>query len=252
MLESQRISLLNAMGMKTVQPRFQLSAAKPSLVLVPEASKAPAPQPESESVQPAATVVEKAANILRDQQMQAAVSTLQEANPKKVVIPEEKTSEKKSEKPLRFRLRLVRCGEFMMIMDQPALKWQDEKQAQAFFADIYFALYKKRPEFYATDEFVWPPTKNFPNAHDATTARATFSGFLQPKMTNPECLWLVCWGESAAKYLLEDAQKMGELTQFQDSPVLIADELLTYWQQPLRKKILWADLKNLFKMRTHH
>ncbi|NRB41212.1 MAG: hypothetical protein HRU20_22525 [Pseudomonadales bacterium] len=265
MLESQRVELLNTMGLKTFQPRFQLSAAKPSAALVlvkdegaednaievaPTAAAQSSAQVSAQGgVQNSGTLVEKAAAMLQQQQMQDVTTQIAAGTKNSTASATDKktttTVTVNADKPLRFRQRLFRCGEFLMILPQPALQWQDERKAKAFFDDIYFALNKQRPEFYATDVFEWPPAKSFPLAHDISAARATFAGFLQPKINNPACTLIICWGEAAAKNFLDEKFERGKITHFQSRPVLFADELQAYFLQPRCKKLLWQDLQQL-------
>lgn len=279
MLESQRVELLSAMGVKAFHPRFQLAAAKPSIQLPKPVSSAAvvatdSPVLQSSQSDPVANIpvrsgslVEQAQQILQSQQvagMQAALSDAESASTQASSIPsslpqidvgvskaakqlsvtENDVDTDSETKALRFRQRLIRVGEYLMLLDQPALEWQDEKAAQQFFADIYFALHKKRPEFYASDIFEWPPAKNFPNAHDVNLAKSTLSGFLQRTMSNPECQFLICWGINAATYLI-DKPAVGQLSEYRHRPLLVADELSNYWQHPARKRLLWADLQSL-------
>ena len=273
MLESQRVDILQAMGLKTLQPRFQLDAAKPSAVLTVVAdntalvsdhsvqASADADTASPAVIPVAGTLVEQAAELLRQQQMQDVTGQLATAEAATAAQPQavsvssvldaapadtnDATVATAKDKPLKFRQRLLRCGESLMVVDQPALQWQDEKNARIFFEDIYFSLYKKRAEFYASDVFEWPPAKNFVNAQDITAARATFSGFLQSKLQYPPCEWLICWGENATRYLIEDDYQLGKICDFQGRKLLMADDLISYWQNPQSKRLLWDYLQTL-------
>lgn len=275
MLDLQRVELLATMGLKTLQPRFQLSAAKPSVALSPlENILTPAPAEASEAVvagvETSGTLVEQAAQILQQQKMQnvtgqlagvsqvltvdTAVSAVANTTDAPTLLENkvDKEDEKLIDKPLRFRQRLLRCGEFLMLIDQPALQWQEERQAKQFFDELYYAFNRKRAEFFASEVFEWPPTRNFPNAHNIDTARATFNGFLQPKMNNPECVWIICWGEAAAKNFIDAEFEVGKIIEFQGRSVLMVNELTSYWQQPESKRLLWLDLQNLKKTLISH
>ena len=271
MLESQRIDLLTSMGVKSFLPRFELGAAKPSKVLSPLTEAKPlesahSPIAQNTAVQSAGTLVEQAARILQQQQMQSVAGQLSDektkaATPQSEGMPKlaeigssspstetiAATAENPAvvEKPLRFRQRLLRCAEFLMLIDQPALQWQEERQAKQFFDELYYAFYRKRSEFFATEVFEWPPAKNFPKAHDINAARATFNGYLQAKIKSPECLFIICWGEAAANNFIDVEFEAGKLIEYQGRKVLFAHELSRYWKQPNNKKSLWLDLQKL-------
>lgn len=276
MQELQRAALLDAMGLKAFQPRFQLDNAKPSIHLNAELEPAAEISRASSAEKSALTLVEHAANILQQQHIQSVVNQLpdpvkpQQASkdahqhvgdahisPSSLLDPERQrvvtsaletkanTNVGPISETIRFRHRVIRVGELLMLIDQPLLEWAEEKKHCAFFNDIYFALYKKLPEYWQQSIFEWPPSKHFPMANDSDMAFATFTGFLQEHMQQPECHSIICWGEAVAKNVIDEPITIGDLLTANTIPVLVVDEVQQYLRHPLLKKSLWQALIQL-------
>lgn len=283
MQELQRAGLLDAMGLKVFQPRFQLVRAKASMALEPsqQAEVVDSSSSLEGAMTGAATVVEQANQMLQQQQIQSVTGQLttsvkphveQSKNHDNVdvltrpssaallVEGRKRVSDSVVEAKLhngvdsavqsiRFRHRVVRVGDMLMIVDQPALQWGDEKKNCAFFNDIYFSLHKKLPEYWQQSVFEWPPSKNFPMANDRDMASATLNGFLKEHMQQPECHSIVCWGEAVSRHFIDESVAVGEIARFGSIPVLVVDEVQQYWLEPSRKQVLWQallTLKNAF------
>ena len=273
MIELQRQEMLQAMGLKILQPRFQLLGAKISATLDVVSSPVSSDltpvdaqieavvQADSQAVQSqtavqekntqAPSLVEQAEEIIQQQQTEATAkiraSLLDElVVDKSVSVKEEKTTITAAKKDtLRYRHRFIRVDELLFVINQPALEWQQAKEAKQFFSDIYYALNDRRPAYWSELQFDWPPSKQFPLAADKQVAQQTLHSFMQQQMTVNTCNSIVVWGKTVASNIFSDIPQLGELTFIDDSHVLLVDDYLNYWQQPESKRLLWQYLQAL-------
>jgi hypothetical protein len=144
---------------------------------------------------------------------------------------------------IKYRHRLVRVGELLMLLDQPSLEWHDNEQCKTFFADIYFALTSKKFEYWSDTQFDWPPVKNFPYANDATVAQQSLQAFVDEQVQQPPCKWVLVWGQSVTRSLLGKALAAGEMEFMGNLPVLVIENYQDYWREPVKKQILWQQLQ---------
>ncbi len=262
MLEAQRIRLLGNMGLKPMLPRFCLEAAKPSSLLdgvsdiqvIPASDSGNAvaknesagtvPLSVSEVPQSPLSLVEQAQNIIQKTHVDSLNVSLKETNISAIVPSSELDSDiQVKTAALRFRQRIVCCGDMLMLLDQPMLNWQDEAIAKLFFEDVFFSLNAQLPEMVTMDCFEWPPAKKYPDANNLDIARATYVGFLHSKIEKMQCHSLVCWGEKSYQLLFDLSDETHMTQRLHNIPVLKALEIERYWQEPLLKRQLSLDLQ---------
>lgn len=248
MLESQRKVMLEDMGLRIFEPRFRLPGAKVSILL-----------PSVHAVQPAAaeTLPDMAAAPVPDTSAEGQLSIAVDAS-SAVDLPVKsdlaslfgsmpsgrgpEALQENAASPVRFRHRLVRVGELLMLLDQPTLEWVEAARCKSFFADVHFSIAGKRYEYWQDAQFDWPPVRNFPLANDRDMAHQALQAFMQEHL-QPSCRWIVLWGESLAPATLGQPARAGETAFLFNLPVLVLDSCQDYWQEPQKKKLLWQHLQ---------
>lgn len=245
MLEAERQSLMRTMGVQILQPRFILSGAKPSNVFPQEvllvndtdtAALIPLPVVDEQPLSP----------VIAESAFVHPSALFKEENKTVVSLPIQNASSNKephSQTVIRCRYRLVRVGELLLLFDQATPEWQDAAMAKLFFADIYFALFNKKYEYWIDMQFDWPPLKNFPNANDKAVIQQSLTMFVEAQITQPPCKWVLLFGESSTKYLLDTPLPIGDTHFFAELPVLMLDSYQQYWLSPHKKVLLWQYLQ---------
>jgi hypothetical protein len=251
MQEGQRRSLLESMGLRILRPRFRLTAAKPSPGLIIEnADVTQTPQTVMASadvlIRPVISEMPAVAVINTDMNSPAtAMASLFFEKKSAVGSLVDKSIETSgvTVKIIRYRHRLVRVGELLMLLDQPTLEWHDHEHCKVFFADIYFALTGKKFEYWSDKQFDWPPVKNFPYANDETVAQQSLQAFVDEQVQQPPCKSVLVWGQSVARSLLGKTLAAGEMEFMGNLPVLVVENYQDYWREPVKKQILWQQLQ---------
>lgn len=277
MLESQRREIMEAMGVRILLPRFQLCAAKPSCRLV-ELNSEPVNNANTDQIELPVNAqhknisLESLTAVFSETKIEAEVNTeahttthtdaaenltlgkhalpaniAQELNALVDIKKTLQAKEYSKELALKFRYRLIRVGELLMLVDQPTIEWQESTAAKQFFSDIYFALTDKKPEYFSEAQFDWPPAKQFPYAHDREMAKQTLHSFMQEQMQQPACLWILLWGPQLTINLFELAPKIGEVDFINNTSALVLDSMQHYWQEPASKVLLWQSLQTVKK-----
>lgn len=245
MLEVERQSLMATIGLRALQPRFILSGAKPSNMIVEEALAdklaitTPTADviPESKISTAISSFVSPSA-LFKDDNKSVRLSPVADIEPQHIIT---------STAAIRCRYRLVRVGELLLFFDQTSPEWQDMARAKVFFADLYFSLCHKKYEYWADMQFDWPPLKNFPNANDKAVIQQALTMFVDAQLTQPPCKWLLLFGESSAKYLLDKPLNVGETDFFNELPVLMLEQYQQYWSSPYKKALLWQYMQVIKK-----
>lgn len=239
-MESWRQEAYEAMGLSLLQPRFVFPAARPGCPLV----TSPAPQQAVDAPQTAYKEADAApafdvAGLASDFGVSAFTP---DSN--------DQATDEQAGATLRFRLRLMRFGPFLMVMDQPKLQWEDEEAAKRFFADIHYFVLGRQAEDFQDQVFNWPPVKQFPLADDIDCARQTVSGFVKELIATHDKPWLLLWGEQLAPRLLSHTPEPGEVVPQDGYRVLQLQPLSRYWNNPASKQLLWQYLQPIRKQ--HH
>jgi hypothetical protein len=245
MLESQRQDILTSMGLKVLQPRFQLLGAKASVVLIEE-------QKNTEEVltvvadekikEPVSAVSQETAQAGPAVMPSSLFGGLQEA-----AKPSASVNKKPTAEAIKYRHRLLRFGELMMIIDQPSVEWHDANSCKSFFADVYFALTEKKPEYYMDAQFDWPPSKHFPYANDKDMSQQALQAFIQEHLQQVPCKWILLWGGNVRSSTFDLQLAVGETEFLHNVPVLQLDTYQEYWQSPFKKAMLWQYLQAIKK-----
>lgn len=237
--------VLQSIGVSLLQPRFDFPAALPGLLQWPDAEAAQTAAAEPEP----AAVAEAIAAQTPDAEPQLSVITvrdrLADSEPddgSAEAVSSTSLSDNEQTTALRFRQRLLRFDQLLMLVDQPALQWAEEDAAMRFFADVYFALYGKAPVQFQQALFNWPPVKQFPSANDRQLAAQTFNSFISDMLAETASPALLSWGRGAG-YLLNQPLAIGECLPLAAWRVIQLHPLTHYWQQPASKHLLWQHLQ---------
>ena len=243
MQEALRLEMLEAIGVKPLLPRYRFTLAKNSQPPVEQLGEPIVDEPMAYAdVSEIPAITEDiSADVAPVSSRSAALS--EELSVLDSIKHTLAGTTAETSKPLRFRLRFVRVGELLMLLSQPALEWKEQKPAQQFFQDIYWALSGKRAEFWNEAQFEWPPSKQFPFAADVDMARQTLLSFLQQQMQQPPAQWVLAWGEEAVEQLLDEAAGVGEVAFCEPYKILQLKPLNSYWQEPQSKALLWQQLQ---------
>lgn len=285
MHDASRREILHAMGLKTLQPRFVLANAKPSPVIVAVEEQAgstkdpsgidglqtsqldqvqavaghlaghldspvqPLSEPQSQAQQTPVAIDSLTAELEKNLGASVANNKSLNVDDELSALNDIKQQLDEAAKPLRFRLRLVRVGELLMVLNQPALEWQEEKNAQKFFSDIYYAIKREQSaNVWQSVQFDWPPSKNLPFAEDMDMARQTCCSFIQEQMREihqVSAKHIIVWGKPLTDYILTEKIDVGEIAFMEDIPVLCVDELEHYWTEPENKRLLQQYLQSV-------
>lgn len=241
-MESWQQEAFEAMGVTLLQPRFAFPAARAGHAVVTPVQEKPvtvkadspsAPSPDTDTG-PAFDVSRLAEGLSGSP-----------AETKPVVEPGEAPGGART--ALRFRLRLMRFGKLLMLVDQPMLQWPDEQAAKAFFADIHYFIFGAMADDFNDQVFTWPPAKQFPLADDINCARQTVAGFIREMTADCDKPWLLLWGPQVAECLVENRSGNGEVVLQDNYRLLQLEPLSHYWQSPASKHLLWQHLQVIKK-----
>ena len=272
MQEALRRMMLEDMGLRVYQPRFQFPGAKASVALsqgnmldnvADDVVIRPVAETSSSNTA-TQSLSDKAHNIfpsetvsdITQETVQAASSPVfseqvSELFPDKTVLQIPVTGQSEV-MPIRFRYRIVRVGDFLMLVDQPTLEWSDAARCKSFFSEVHFALTNKRYEYWQDAQFDWPPVKHFPMANNEEMSKQALHTFVQQHLHQPPCRWIFLWGEPLTRQMLEQPVNTGDTGFWCDIPVLALGSCQQYWQEPQKKKLLWQYLQSVKKSLPHH
>lgn len=241
-MQAWQQDILQSMGLSLLQPRceFPAAAAEVQLWQMPQKVaanhiKTPTSDLPAQASQ-AATQVDQAVNV----DAPSALAMLQGMHAdEQATMPESKPQ---ATTALRFRLRLVRYDQLLMLIDQPSLHWAEEQQSHAFFNDIYFALFACLPTTVESQVFEWPPSKHYPHAQDKQQAQQTFISFMQNMLSTVERPLVLSWGK-ATDYILSQPLVVGEYYSQTPLNLLRLHDVNHYWRQADSKRQLWQQLQ---------
>lgn len=253
MLDARREEMLQAMGVRMLYSRLQMPGAKiPAMVPVAIPDVLPGADPASADqrhLSPQTEVIPVEGEVpvqSTGRSLSASISRELDLPAPAPVAATVMHDSKPREKALRFRCRIIRINELLMLVDQPMLEWHEANKAKPFFADIYFALTGKIPEFWSEAEFDWPPSRQFPHANNKAMAREALQSFLQQQLQQSGCNWLLAWGDRLGDNLFDQMPQAG-MGFIGSASVLLLEPLQYYWQDPPKKKLLWQMLQVVSK-----
>lgn len=251
-MHSWQQQVLEDIGISLLQPRFVFPAAKAGQALVFE------PLPPPAQAEPAHTATHDAPAQASQSGPAPAAAGIAELSrtlglPAAAPAPVATVPAPDAAAPsasLRYRLRLVRVGRLLMLLDQPALQWAEQQAALRFFADIHFYLFGEPAAECSETVFTWPPARQFPLADDADCARQTLATFVSG-FAGDDVSWLLLWGETVTGRLLGKTVDKGEVLLHERLRLLQLDEVSAYWRQPASKRLLWQYLQAIVRQQAH-
>ena len=252
-----RRETLEVLGLKLLQPRFDFPGAK---YVEPEKPKpqiqilaTPTTVSESDTPSPAkASDAVSIGELLTSKPSELSVIAADKKDLPNVpvetqaasIAPEDKENTPQVE-VIKFRHRVITVGKLLMVIDQPTLQWQQEKQCQQFFTDIHFSLTRQLPQIFNHIQFDWPPAKQFAFANTLDIAQQTFQEFVKEQQKQSDSQWVIIWGKSIMDYLPGMSEQSNEWCYLDETPVLIVDNVHQYWKEPAKKQVLAQQFKTI-------
>lgn len=223
--------ILQAMGVEILRPRFTFShAAEEDLTAYSQQIEALQQQGTTQTVSASASPPVSAADA-----RQALLDEMSQ-------IDGYVAAERAKQSTLRFKLRLVRLDQYIMLLDQPGMHWPEEQTALRFFADIYHALQGRPPQQWQQVVFEWPPGKNYPVIDEKEQVKSLLHSYIQQMLQGQNQACLLIWGD-IEQVLFEQKLSVGMRAELGAYQVLQLHKPQYYWQQPEEKRQLWQHLQ---------
>lgn len=230
MQEHQRQSMLKAMGLTVLQPRFVFAAAKPSAQVFSEAACF-SPEPVENTATEPVTVAKESQDKaklpeggLKSIQDMIALSEAEQA-------PVSVRSVKRS--TLRYRHRVIAGDAVVFVLDQPELEWQQAEKKLQFLQDIHQAVFLQTCSNWLQETFSWP-VAGLDDSDAANTEQAFIEGVAQQRQAR--CVLIF---SKAVASLLNCSNSLNGL------PVEVCEPIEYYWKNPLAKAELWQQLQTV-------
>lgn len=267
MLEKQRLTYLEHLGIENYIPRRVLPNALPSQLLSDEALQAPVAfattdMPEGEiSVNHTAhhesveSVVssspsDRVAHLLGDSpspvQDEPTVEITEETTEKTNTSPQAGSS-------IRFSLSVWRIGHDLLVIDsrQPGSALPTDRLLQNILRSIAYPLAQLPP----SELLRWPLFKDDQLNSNEGEARAMVQAYISAQCAKAPARAIILLGKEAVRFSLDfdgdadtfyEQHKGTEITQNQwQSIALIAPSLVDMLQDPLQKRVTWQALQSL-------
>ncbi len=281
LLEKQRLTYLEHLGIDNYVSNYQLPHAAPSVLLPDELLVEPTAFSTADLQMDATVVLQEESATTIEQERLTAETSEQEgdrASPviesllepstssvatQSIVTPHQKDDEinavsggdeEKAERPIRFALSIWRIQNDVLVIDsrQPGAALPTEKLLQNILRSIHLPLAQLPP----SELLRWPLFKDDQhNPNEEQEARAMVQAYIAAQLTNAPVKHLLLLGKEATQFSLSIDQPIAAFYETHQGKtlaqpqwganILVAPSLVDMLLEPLQKRVTWQALQSI-------